>query len=75
MFVIVALKPTKGKIKTILKIALLIGLLVYIIPKLLLAANGIVRPPTEQKLKDSPIREAPVKVEYRLTGICSVLQV
>ncbi len=63
MFVIISLNPFKVKWKTLIKAALLIGLLVYIIPKLILAISGISQPPVQQKLRDNPIRETPIKVE------------
>jgi hypothetical protein len=65
MFVFISLNPLKVKWKTLVKTVLLIGLLVYIIPKLVLAISGINQPPVQQKLRDNPIRETPIKVESK----------
>lgn len=70
MLVIITLKPLKVKWRAILKIILLIGLLLYIIPKLVLVVGGIGNPPFKQKLPDEPIRETPMKVEIKI-ATCS----
>lgn len=65
MFVLISLKPLQAKWKTIVKIIMLIGLLVYVIPKLVSAVSGISHPPVKQKLRDDPMREMPTRVELR----------
>lgn len=66
MFVLISLKPLQGKWRMIIKIMILIGFLVYVIPKLVLAVSGMGHPPGKQKLRDDPLREMPTRVELRL---------
>ncbi|HBS58290.1 MAG TPA: hypothetical protein DEA44_03375 [Firmicutes bacterium] len=65
MFVLISLKPLQAKWRTIIKILMLIGLLVYVIPKLVAAVSGISHPPVKQKLRDDPLREMPTRVELK----------
>jgi hypothetical protein len=45
------------------KLLCLVVLLFYIVPKIVLALSGISHPPANQKLRDNPIKESPMKVE------------
>lgn len=68
MFVAISLKHSKAKWKAICKIALLIGFLAYVIPKLVLAVTGVSHPPANPKLRETPLRETPMRVEIKFTA-------
>jgi hypothetical protein len=63
MFFTISLKQWKSKWQFWVKLAVVLLLILYVIPKIVLAISGMSPPPANQKLRDDPIRETPMKVE------------